>query len=136
MSSCLVCERLLLTVCCHGQVSGSSGGIWEGASQGSRKPQTQVLPPLPAGLHQQLHHPQVRHVAIEKPANCFLLKQQFEHFPEERVKFFLIEVCFRPAPGGGGSGRPSRACSSSSRAAPPAASVGLLPTLWRLWTGL
>lgn len=42
------------------QVSRSSGGIWEGASQGSEQPQAQVLPPLSAGLHQQLHHPQVR----------------------------------------------------------------------------
>lgn len=42
------------------QVSGSAGGIWERASQGSEQQQKQVLPPLSAGLHQQLYHPQVR----------------------------------------------------------------------------
>lgn len=49
------------------QVSRSSGGIWEGASQGSEQQQKQVLPPLSSGLHQQLHHPQVRSWHSEWP---------------------------------------------------------------------
>ncbi|XP_031735198.1 exocyst complex component 3-like protein isoform X2 [Anarrhichthys ocellatus] len=43
------------------QVSRSSGGIWERASQGSEQQQKQVLLPLSAGIHQQLHHPQKIH---------------------------------------------------------------------------
>ena len=42
------------------QISRGSGGIRERASQGPKQQQKQVLPPLSAGLHQQLHHPQVR----------------------------------------------------------------------------